>query len=66
LNLQYNANDGNKYKALSIARTVKVVGNKTVRTIDNPLNSWVRSIDDGKFYPTMRKDKGTRLFQRST
>lgn len=29
--------------------TVKSNG-KTIRTLDNPLNTWVRSIDDGKFY----------------
>jgi hypothetical protein len=28
---------------------------KTIRTADNPLNHWVRSLDDGKFYPTDRK-----------
>ena len=29
--------------------TVKSNG-KTIRTWDNPLNTWVRSIDDGKMY----------------
>ena len=24
----------------------------TVRTLDNPLNTWVRSLDDGKLYRT--------------
>jgi hypothetical protein len=26
-----------------------------VRTLDNPLNTWVRSIDDGKFYRTVAR-----------
>lgn len=30
--------------------TVKVTGGKTVRTWDNPLNSWVRGLDDGKLH----------------
>ena len=38
-------------------RRVKVVGGKTVRTWDNPLNSWVRSLDDGKLYPVERGSK---------
>lgn len=25
----------------------------TVRTWDNPLNTWVRSLDDGQFYRTI-------------
>jgi hypothetical protein len=29
--------------------TVKSNG-KSIRTLDNPLNTWVRSIEDGKFY----------------
>jgi len=37
--------------------TVRVVGGKTVRTADNPLNSWVRSLDDGQFYPQPLYDK---------
>jgi hypothetical protein len=35
-------------------RKVRVVGGKMVRTWDNPLNSWVRSLDDGKLYPVAR------------
>ena len=35
-------------------RLVKVVGGKMVRTWDNPLNSWVRSLDDGKLYPVAK------------
>jgi hypothetical protein len=34
--------------------TVKSNG-KTIRTLDNPCNWWVRSLDDGKFYPVDRK-----------
>jgi len=30
-------------------KTVKSNGKK-IRTLDNKLSSWVRSIDDGKFY----------------
>jgi hypothetical protein len=36
------------------ARAVKVIGGKIVRTWDNPLNSWVRSLDDGKLYPVAK------------
>ena len=36
---------------------VKVVGGKVVRTGDNPLTSWVRSLDDGKLYPVARGSK---------
>lgn len=32
--------------------TVKTSTGKTIRTSDNPLNAWVRSIDDGKLYRT--------------
>ena len=32
--------------------TVIVRGGETVRTLDNPLNTWVRSLDDGKLYRT--------------
>ena len=38
-------------------RKVRVVGGKMVRTWDNPLNSWVRSLDDGKLYPVERGSK---------
>ena len=32
------------------AQTVETTTGKKVRTLDNPLNEWVRSIDDGKWY----------------
>jgi len=42
-----NGNTKNK------TRTVEVRGHRGhVRTVDNPLNKWVRAIDDGKFYRT--------------
>lgn len=34
--------------------TVKING-KAIRTQDNPLNTWVRSLDDGKLYRNSRK-----------
>ena len=34
-------------------RTVKTTSGP-VRTADNPLNAWVRSLDDGRFYRTVR------------
>ena len=34
------------------SKMVKTVGGKMIRTWDNPLNSWVRSLDDGKWYKT--------------
>jgi hypothetical protein len=32
--------------------TIKTRTGKTIRTLDNPLNTWVRSIDDGQMYRT--------------
>jgi hypothetical protein len=32
--------------------TVRTTGGKLVRTWDNPLNAWVRSLDDGQLYRT--------------
>jgi protein associated with RNAse G/E len=41
--------DENKRGDAMKISTVKSNG-KTIRTWDNPLNTWVRSIDDGKMY----------------
>lgn len=32
--------------------TVKTSTGLTIRTLDNPLNLWVRSLEDGKLYRT--------------
>lgn len=34
--------------------TVKTTTGKTVRTTDNPLNTWVRCIHTGRFYRNAR------------